>query len=296
MIKDNCKDLIAPLFGRVKALVLVPAIFAVAAVPLQGAVVYDLGSTVLDGSAGENTFFVSNSQASPSGLAYNSGTPSLTWTEGASSSFTYLVGYFNSSTLINTGDSISLSFAIAPSSVSAFSSADLSLRLGLFNSGGSKLTANVASAGAASLSAYTGYMGAYRPNGTTSAADSFYQRTGTNTNLMATGAYSLVSGSPTLVSPGTGNITGTLTFTLVPTGLEIRSVINGGAAQSVIDTSGLVSTFDSFSFFATSGNTNATFTFTDLSVSTVPEPSTYALLAGGLCILACLRKRRSRMN
>jgi len=283
----RCKPLLAVCFLFV--------ITVLTVTPAQGVVLYDLSTVVLDGGAGENTYLISNGMAPPAGLAYNSATPSLTYTGGTNSNYTYMVGYFTSSNLVNEGDSITLSYSLTPSSNIAFTgSNEQNFRVGLYNSGGSKITSNPAGTGDAAFNTSTGYMATYRPRGTVGAANSIYQRTSSNVILVGTGAHTLVDGAPTLVSPGTGNISGSLTLTRVSTGVQIESVINGGAAQSVIDTSGLVTTFDTFSIFGISGDTNPTFTFSTLSITTasVPEPSRYLLLTGAFCALVCRRKRR----
>lgn len=268
------------------------ALLAVSSAP--AATLYSLGGTVLDGSPGENTY-IARGNTGTSGLSYNGGAPSLTWTGGTVANPTsYVVGYFSSFNLVNLGDSITLSYSIAAGSASAFSTGDQSFRVGLFNSGGSLISANIAGTGDAALNSYGGYDATYRPNGTSTGSDRFYQRTVASNNLMTSAAFTAAGTGITLDSPGTGSFTGSLKLELVATGLQITSVINGGPAQSVIDTTGIVTGFDAFSFQSTVGVANPTFTFSDLTVSAVPEPSTYALLLCGAGVLALLRTRSKR--
>jgi hypothetical protein len=283
----NMKTLLASTLALVT---LVPA--------MPAAVLYDLDTLALDGQTGENTYLVSNSQTAPAGLTQAAGTNQpLVDTLGTSENYTYFVGYYSAATLTNIGDSITLTYSLTPSSATAFnnsfSGADRAFRVGFFNSNGTQMTANSATTGATALNNDTGYAATYRPTaGTVATNNSLLQRTSTSDILWSSGTFVTVSGAPTLVSPGTGDITGTFTLKLVSTGVEITSVINGGTAQSVIDTSGTITSFDSFSIFAVPGDTNPTLTFDALTVSTVPEPSAALLLLGGLAPLAFLRKRR----
>jgi hypothetical protein len=261
----------------------------------QAAVLYSLSSTVLDGGAGENTYFVSNASASGTGagLAYNSGTPSLLWTQGSTNNqYTFMLAYLGSSAVLtNTGDSVTLSYAITPSGPGAFSSStDGSFRLGLFNSNGSKITGDQTGTGSGTFSNYGGYLAYYRPNGSTTASDSFYQRT-TGSSVLPTSNGSPAL-TPTLVSPGTGAITGSLTITKLALGVQLDSVINGGAVQSITDTTSVVTTFDTLSFLSFGGPSNATLYFTELSVTTVPEPSSWALMGMGGVAVLCFRRRK----
>ncbi len=262
---------------------------------LPASALYDLDDTVLAGGSGANTFFVSNGQTA--GLTYDSGTPSLLWNQGTSGQFTYFVGYFNSQTLASIGDSISLTYTITPAGAAAFQSVDQAFRVGFFNSGGTQLTNNTTANGDAAFNTDTGYMATYRPNGTpVGAANTISQRTGSNNVLITTSVFTQVPGAPTLQSPGTGQITGSLTFTLqTATTLSIVSKINAGSDQIVTDTSGLVTSFDMFSFFALSGDSTAgsDLNFTDLTVTynSVPEPQAGVLLGGAALVLCAARRK-----
>jgi hypothetical protein len=279
--------------------ILAAALTSLALLPAaHAAVLYDLDSLALDGEAGENTFFVSNGEPT-AGLTQAAGSnqPLVYTLADNSGPFTYFVGYYSAATLTNIGDSITLTYSLTPSSNIAFdgTTADRTFRVGFFNSNGEQMMGNTTGSGAAALNDDTGYIAAYRPrSGTIANTNTLQERTSTNDLLWASSTLTTVSGAPTLVSPGTGDIDGTFTLKLVSTGVEITSVINGGAAQSVIDTSGTITSFDSFSIFAASGAVNPTLTFDTLTISTavVPEPSAALLLLGGLATLAFLRKRR----
>jgi hypothetical protein len=259
------------------------------------AVLYDLNDTVLAGDTGANTFFVANGQLSPAGLSYSGLGPTLTDTLAAGTTYTYFVANTDSATLTNLGDTITLSFELTPSSASAFNNNSGTFRVGLFNSNGTQLSSNVSGNGDTALNNDTGYVATYNPRAS-GTGNVFRQRSSGNDNLWDSGRYTTVSGSPDLNSPGTGTISGTFTLTLVETGVEITSIINGGAPQSVIDTSGLVTTFDSFSIFAIAGATNPTLTFSTLSVTftPIPEPSSAVLLGVSGAALLGFRRRAGR--
>lgn len=255
----------------------------------HAATLYDLNDTVLSGGTGANTFFVSNSTTG-TGLSYNEAAPSLTWT--TASSYTYMVGYFDSTTLMNVNDSITLSYTITPSSGTAFpSGTDSNFRLGLYNSGtNTKISTNLSGTGSTTFNSYTGYQAYYRANGTPTTSDTLQQRAGGTNNILTSNG-TTIAGSPTLATPGTGVITGSFTLTLTAVGqLTVTSVLNGASAQTVTDISGIDTKFDTFGIFAYGTGSNPTLTFSNLTVSTVPEPSVVLLGIGGVMLLA-LRKR-----
>jgi hypothetical protein len=268
---------------------------------LQATTLYSLNTTVLDGNSGENTYISAN--GSGSGLSYNSGTPSLTLTLPGSGAYGQIIGNFSSSSLSSIGDSISLSYSFTVSSAAVFNASDATFRVGLFNSNGTAVTGNTAGTDA-NNSTDLGYMAGYRGlTGTNGSANTFYQRNSSNNVLFTTAAYSNSSAtfggntSPTLSSFGlaAGNLSGSgsLTLTLISGGVRLSSVVNGGTAQTLDDLSGLVTTFDEFGFFGLSGSANPTITFSNIAVNytAVPEPSSCALLAGGLLLLVCLRRK-----
>lgn len=264
----------------------------------QAGVVYRLNDTVLAGGTGANTFMVQNSQVG-SGLSYvGGGSPSLTYTEGAATQFTYFLGYFSAKTLTNLNDSITLSYTLtAPAGAFRTQTDSAAFRFGLLNSGGSQISANIATSGTATFNNYTGYGAFYDPNAATGPSnDGFKQRTASNSTLMSVSGFTAISGAPNTVWTGsTTSITGSYTLTRVATGLQITSVINGGTPQTVTDTSGINYTFDTFSFGTVSGTANnPALVFSDLTISVVPEPSAVALAALGLgAILFRVKYRRT---
>ncbi|EIP99165.1 hypothetical protein OpiT1DRAFT_03674 [Opitutaceae bacterium TAV1] len=279
-------------------LLAVPALLSV--LPLPAFALYNLPDTKLDGTAGANTWYVSGDTNTtyPGGLSYSAdaGNPTLTWTLGSSGKYNYMVATFDAVTLANVGDSLVLSWQITPSGSDVFRNVDGALRVGLFNSGGSQISGNVSGATDARFNNDTGYAALYAPNVTPGANSKFFRRGNGNENLWS--GRTEIADSPTLVSPGTGVITGSLTLKLIEGGLLITSVINGGTGQSVTTASNLVTTFDALSFFATSGKADSTLTFPELSVTyvpAVPEPSTCAFLAGAILLAFAVIHRRREM-
>ncbi|MDR1283528.1 MAG: PEP-CTERM sorting domain-containing protein [Opitutaceae bacterium] len=280
-------------------LLAIPALLSVLTLPAFA--LYDLPDVRLDGTSGANTWYVSGdtNEIWPGGLGYSAGTgnPVLTWTLGSSGKYNYMVATFDAVTLANVGDSLVLSWQITPGGSDAFRNADGALRVGLFNSGGNQISGNVNGATDARFNNDTGYAALYAPNAASGANSKFFRRGGGNDNLWS--GRTEIAGSPTLASPGTGVITGSLTLKLIEGGLLITSVINGGAGQSVTTASNLVTTFDTLSFFATSGKAGSTLTFSELSVTyvpAVPEPSACALLAGTILLAFAVIRRNRRMS
>ncbi|MDF3129105.1 PEP-CTERM sorting domain-containing protein [Kiritimatiellaeota bacterium B1221] len=256
--------------------------------PCFAAVLFDLNDVALDGTAGENTYITRNS-ATTGGLTYNSGTPSLTYNLNAANSYSYFVSYFDAQTL-SVGDAIELSYSFTPSSTSSFRDTAGAFRVGLYNSKTDQASEDSNDTGLSEYNDDRGYMGVYSPRGT---SDTFFQRTGNNNLLWSSSTRTAVTGSPTLDTPGTDAVTGLLRLTLqTPTSLLLESQLNGSTVQSVLDTSGLETTFDALSFFAMSGsNTSNSLTFTEMTVTLIPEPSSLLLVTMAGLIFMIARKR-----
>jgi len=93
------------------------------------------------------------------------------------------------------------------------------------------------------------------------------------------------SGPITILSQGPG-FWGTGTFSV----LGGNTLIGSGEAHGVIQ---LVVTYTSFSFTDNTENWHGfTIGAQDVAAGVVPEPATYALLTGGLAVLAAVRRRR----
>jgi hypothetical protein len=281
----------------------ITALAAAALAPLaNAATIFSINDVKLDGATGENTFLVKNGNAGAT-LATGSGT--LAFTSASSGSFAYFVGNFGPVTLANVGDKLTITYAYNAPPANFFSTGDGAFRLGLFNSNGTQLAADVDTiSSTTTMSADTGYIVRYRTNtsGSPGASNGFYQRTSSHQNLWESAASpNAVAGSPTFAAIGTGAVTGSLTLELTAPGqITLTSVVNAGTAQFTTDSvAPVVTTFDQFSFFTLNGAVTSpatpTITFTQLTIdySPVPEPGAAGLL--GACLLGlALTRRRSR--
>jgi hypothetical protein len=204
-----------------------------------------------------------------------------TWTVGDSdlsngNSNGYVVAYFTATTL-DIGDSITLSFDFSYADAAA--SAGNQLRFGLFNSGGSQVSAD----GATSDSAFNddaGYGSFYSLQTTEgSGGYSIRGRTGGNDTLWSAstgGLDTLLVSDDSDISAVDTTYSASFTITSTASGeLTISSTINGQTIEYT-DTAASTTTFDMISIYA--GGANGALTLSNMSVTLIPEPSTFALL------------------
>ncbi|GAT32639.1 PEP-CTERM protein-sorting domain-containing protein [Terrimicrobium sacchariphilum] len=256
----------------------------------KAATVYDVGSAVTAGNTGANTYFVSNQTGA--GVTTGSSLGLTVGTSTGTTNTTYLVGYFPDVSLINVGDSISMSLSFS----GPINATNEAFRVGFYDSGNSQLTSNVtASNGSAVMKDYTGYSASLGANTTPSASNTFKERSTSNNNLFSSSSYNSFS-SPTLAGSvgSTGSRNLTYTLELVATGVKM-TIDYGTYSYSYIDTVTPYTNFDTFAIYSeksTSTTTSPTLTFTNLTISSVPEPSTFVLCALGLGLLLRRRLRR----
>lgn len=278
------------LVSRLRVTALAAVLAAVLAAPLSATVVYDLGSAVLDGGAGANTF-----ARGATSLAFSG--DNLNFQLGANS---YLVGYFDAVTLGNVGDKLSLSFTYtAP--VDAFATADQAFRVGLFDSKGTQITQN----GGTSNNAFNDERGAgvmlRARAGTLGSSNAFYERKadGSGTTLWSTALYTAIPGTPTLGQVVTGGTTITYGIERLAEGALLYTVSytgpSGSVSESIISAAPATYTFDTLSIFANPVSaTTPTLSFSDITVTSIPEPASAAALIGlgALGLVASRRRRR----
>ncbi len=246
----------------------------------------------------------------------------LTWYDsGAASSLTVSSGTMTSQNTSPTGN---FALAYLPSTLSAISgpitlTVDFSklgngassnnVRLGLFYSGGMKISADNIGLTSGTYANYTGYTTAFDNQGLASnrITDALWARTGSNSALISTStpftqnaSTSENTGSTPALTSGTPYIM-TLTLTYIsPTSMTVSSSLSGGALGTTITRSynetAPTTNFDTIVLYSgTSAATGLNFT----SVSVIPEPSTRNSLVAVLAVsifgvYVCHRRRRLR--
>jgi len=274
------------------------AIVTLLATSVHAAIMYDLSTAQISGGS-QNTWAASNNFASGQNGTFSGTQPTnLKFTSGSTTTggFDYFLGTFSSTTLANAGDTLTLNFTVTTNNVSS-TVAGQALRFGLFNVGSATTGSHTPTAN--SFNAATGYRVDYGP--TNNAADGIRERTSTNDNLFATGTSPLLSGQNpndfTFLFLDNTTYSGSFKLELL-TGSQVKITAEiGGNAYSVTDTASAFTTFNAFSFFVVNDNSDpyqASLDFTQLSVSSVPEPMISCLALGGFAVvLAGIRRRRS---
>lgn len=265
------------------------------AAPVHAAILYDL-TTASTSGGGQNTFAASTTNAVGAGGTFTGSTlpGNLKFTDGTSAaqSFDYFLGTFSSQSL-TVGSAIVLTFT---ATANGFQNVTQDLRFGLFNVG----TATTGSGTPAgnSFSTATGYRSDY---GASNAANGIRERTGSNANLFATGASPLLtsgtqSSNFTLVPADGTTYSGSLRIDLLAGGsVSITSQLGGLSSVTVTDATAPFTTFNAFGFFLDSAvATKASLNFTNLQIASVPEPTTYALLAMGIGLVFVHARRKAR--
>lgn len=147
------------------------------------------------------------------------------------------------------------------------------------------------------MSGYRGYSAYYRTSGaTTSEARSLFERTGNNNVLWNTGTAHIALDTTQQKTLGATTLSGTFTLANINgTSVSVSSSVNG-QDYSFTDSIGAFTTFDTLSFFLprATNNSAASLEFSSLSVTVIPEPATFASLAGLFALLGAAARRRSR--
>lgn len=237
-----------------------------------------------------------------------SGGISLDSSEGSA----FLITYFTDSGAFNIGIGSSLEVTYQ-FRLDTAPNVGTGLRVAVFDSGGSRVEGDGSSASDSRLANYTGYGMFANPGSTNNY--SIRERIGSNNNLMFVGGT-----SPNLVwttgTSGTVNndiaalaagVTYTGVFTVARTDADagtITHTITGpdvDSSVSVAINSGLLTSFDTFAIGLLGATTDASnnpvtrMTGIELdSVTIIPEPSTYAALAGLLALGLVIVRRRMK--
>lgn len=253
---------------------------------------------------------------------FDSSTDSLSATAGsmtiavpqASAAARHAVAHFGSVSLNNVGDSITLSFNVSFTGITSASTSAVAFRFGLFNNdvaGGYNYTAD----GQDPASDAQGYTVRTSPYNSLTQSQA---RLGTaNDSLMtvfgATGnttSYDYSSKIPHLLNNSVYAMSLTITLTAVDTvqlGFSIFDTANQ-VSTSFSGTSSLLTedraytSFDTIAFSASDSGATGTgidsATISNITLTAIPEPSSYAALLGltSLGVVACRRSRSRRTN
>ncbi|MDP1579072.1 MAG: PEP-CTERM sorting domain-containing protein [Candidatus Didemnitutus sp.] len=247
---------------------------------------------------------------SRTGDSITPGATNVLFVEGQTSGSSFIMNFPTANVAVGETLTVSLSFTTGGTVNNTTSN---SFRFGVFNNGGTPITANFNSnsPGASEFTNDFGYMFQHNFNGASSLG--MYARdagTGTMPNtLLSTTASpgwlniaSDTTGTPAPVAASTF-YTLTLSLARIDGGYTFSSLLNGGAtseyARTVTDTTsgsiGLAS-FNSFAFYINGGsNAMSAIDLSAMNISVaatvIPEPSTYAALVG-LCALGLVAYRR----
>lgn len=223
--------------------------------------------------------------------------------KNALTNLTYFTGAGNAVNLAN-GESLTLSFNV---SFSAVADAAASFRVGLYSSGTRISADNFGNTNSAFSGSYSGYMGGVNIGSTGSNIFRVYER-GTSTSLISgsigTSGYALTGSGggavktfvPDTVYSAVMTITrvdaSTVSISQSYSGIFSGDSVTSTASATISDTSGVNTSFDTLAFYY-NNTANLTFDNIKLDYSAIPEPSTFAFLAG-FGALACVAIRRRR--
>jgi hypothetical protein len=228
-------------------------------------------------------------------------TGALVLSQGSTTGATVAVtAYFaplnNPQALSIVGSSITLTFDMAYTEAANVTHG---FRFGLFNSGGNRLTTDVATNNGQdnAYDTWTGYS-VWRSLGTASATGlSVRERSGAFDNaaespIGTAQSAELASAASSATSPGTftGN---SLTITRTSTGVTLSATVAGSSITNVVDNAAANLNFDAVHFWFNGGAVAPTGTLDNVTITYVPEPGLVGLATCGVLALLGRRARNS---
>ncbi len=218
-------------------------------------------------------------------------------------SFAVAIGYFTvsgSPVVLSMGETLTLSFDVSFSNGS-FQTNNGAFRWALFDSGGSRVSADFAGNNAPGISSgttfngYRGYEAQSRIDGMATPNAMFTrERTGSGAGLFNSTEWAAQLGSETSSASYAANVTygGSLILERTASGVNVQGSLNGATTSSYLDTTP-VTQFDTIAFFTVDGLSHD-LTFDNVNVTVTPEPAAGSLLAmAGLSLLSMRRRRRA---
>jgi hypothetical protein len=159
----------------------------------------------------------------------------------------------------------------------------------LFNSGGSRVATDNSGFNNSIFNAYSGYVAAGILGPDTSGLGRYKiaERNSTANNLLTTSSYTILGSNIKQTGGASAGVTYNASLSLYyadATHMVLTSVIDG---QTLVrtDTSGLITSFDTVGIFAPGAPAAFTFDDVNISVISVPEPSTLVMTSIGLVTL-----------
>lgn len=212
-------------------------------------------------------------------------------------------GYFtDANTPVNVGLGQTLTLKIDFTMNGALDRAE-GIRIGLFNSGGERLTEDNQGNTNDAFTDYTGYATFFNPNQTSGHALRLVSRDNAESQLLANGAYTRLGVNAGGTFALANDVNYTLTFSLENLGndgvLVNVSIFNADtntlvSSMNRTDIESMYTSFDTIVLGSFSNSFTGDWTFSSIEVSMIPEPGSISLLGALALVLAVGLSRRRR--
>jgi hypothetical protein len=269
------------------------------------------GSPVLSGQSILSEGFLSGqrlTQDLPNTSAWYGASGSLSEIPGgvrldATSASRHLITYFTDSGVVSVGpgEILQATYQFQLITPQDFNT---NIRVGLLNSGGSRISDDSAGVSVGAYFSYTGYGSFFNPVTEATDTHSIRQRTGENNGLLHVGTpWTNLSGGGDPISLAEDTLyTAIFSVNNTGSGLSISHKILAGETLlteiSHAATDNLVTGFDTFAIAVMGGAADRTdaIDLYSFEVAVVPEPSAYAALAGLLALGLVIARRRAALR